>query len=119
MSPQSDIEIWYVPEISGSLENYLRLYDSVISFPLFRGYDHYALLWDKGYLVPGVSIIHRVKRRGDDETYLVISKEQIMRLEECPGFGENPDIRELLELWECWGVQHINHNSPLRNSENM
>jgi hypothetical protein len=105
---------WYNPKRDGSLEEFLEKFDFSCT-PLFKGYEHYKLLWDKGYLEKDISIIRLMWNMGrDDEHFIVIGEYQIqgLRLPAHSGREGIYDPRILLEEKDCpsWEAQSLNPN---------
>lgn len=83
----------------GSLEKHLELHDGFRSHALFKGYRHFRMLWDRGYLVPDISVIRIMWNVGrEDEHYLVRGKYKITGIQ-APAHSGKPgdyDPREVL-----------------------
>jgi hypothetical protein len=100
----------YDPKIN-SLEEYLKVYDGSRAFPLFKGYAHYKMIWDKGLFIPDWSIIRIMFDRGrGDEHYWVTGEFEITGLEHEYHGGKpgKHDPRKVL-AGECsvWEAQHL------------
>lgn len=106
----------------GLLENYLNVFDGHNSFPLFRGYDQYKMLWDKGYLISDFSIIRLMWNVGrGDEHFRVIDDKTVEGLEVPVHFGrpERSDIKKILDAKNapCFEAQCLSHHpTPGKNS---
>lgn len=108
---------WYDPERDGSLNEYLNKHDGYISFPLFKGYEHYQLLWDEGYLEPYVSAIRVMWNIGrDDEHYLVKSELELEGLE-GPRHAGKPGVHGVRDILTDngppWEAHHLIPRSKL------
>ena len=94
-----------------ALEEYLRVYDGRSAFPLFKGYKHYKMIWDRGLFIPDFSIIRIMQDRGrGDEHYFVIGEFEIRGLEHSLHGGKpgKHDPRKVLG-GKCppWEAQHL------------
>jgi len=111
---------WYTPKRDGSLEKYLETYDGISCFPLFKGYQHYKLLWDQGFLDPNIGIIRLMWNYArDDEHFLVLGEYQIQGMSDLPAHAGREGIfdpRELLEERNCpaWEAQGLNPRPKAR-----
>ena len=100
----------YNPKRDGSLDNYLSTHTGFRTFPLFKGYEPFKLLWDGGYLVPGLSTIRRMWNvEREDEYYLVMGEDQLTGLKGCAhsGIPGNHDPRKLLAEGSCWEATYL------------
>ena len=76
----------YNPRRVGSLDDYLRIHDGNGSYPLFKGYKHYEILWNRGYFIPEVSFIIIMRDIGrENEDYLILEKLKMIWVAGKPG----------------------------------
>jgi len=99
--------------VDGTLEAYLGTHDGYSAFPLFRGYRHYKMLWRRGYLEPGLSVIRLMWNIGrDDEHFIVHGEYEIEGISATAHAGRpgKYDPRKLLSERNCppWEAQHLN-----------
>lgn len=104
----------YTPKRDGTLEKYLESHNGISSFALFKGYNHYKLLWNREYLEPNISVIRLMWNFGrDDEHFLVLGEYEIQGLSDLPahpGREGTFDPRRLLEERDCpyWEAHNLN-----------
>jgi hypothetical protein len=72
---------WYTPEMDGDIKDYLEKHDFG-HFPIFKGFEQYKMLWERGLFTPDVSVIRLVWGSGGGQTYLVKG------LHEIDGYSE-------------------------------
>lgn len=104
----------YDPEKDGDLIEYLQTHNGISAFPLFRGYQHFKQLWDRGLFVPNRSLIRlmwNVIR--DDEYFLVRGEFEIEGVSDLPAHAGRAgvyDPRKLLDKKDCppWEASHLN-----------
>jgi len=107
-------KIWYQPEKDGTLEEYLETHDGLSCTPLFKGYEHYQMLWDKGYFDPEIGVVRLMWNVGrDDEHFIVLGKYKIKGCNYLPAHAGRPGIhdpRKLLSEKTCppWEAQSLN-----------
>jgi len=63
----------YSPDTRGDLEEYLREHDGHSADNLFRGSEYFIVIRDKGYLIPGVSVLRVDRSPAPDLGYFVNS----------------------------------------------
>lgn len=105
----------YIEKRDGSLKDYIRNCKRNCSNPLFKGHKAYHMLWDQGYLEPGVSRIRLMfnHARGDG-LYDVVSRDEvegIVREEEMHSGKEGKySVLELLsgEDSPCFEAEGLN-----------
>ena len=111
---------WYTPKRDGPLENYLEsrrfgIMPPNAVYPLFKGYEHFQQLWDKGYLEPNVSCIRLMWNIGrHDEHFGVIGEDTIEGIE-LPAHSGRPgrhSAREILSNGPCWEVHYLRRPHP-------
>ena len=112
--------LWYNEKRDGKLENYLIKHDGCNSFPLFKGYRHFKMLWNRGYLIPDFSVIRIMWNIGrGDEHYLVKNEASLEGLEVPVHFGKSGihKVKNILNN-KCpsWEAQHLAVNPVSRNS---
>jgi hypothetical protein len=105
---------WYTPKRDGSLEDYLGIHDGLSSFPLFKGYEHFRMLKDRGFFLPCYSVIRVMYNIGrGDEHYLVTDDFQLEGVEVNVHAGKagTHDPKKLLS-GRCppWEAQNLDHN---------
>ena len=111
---------WYQPERDGTLEDYLKIHNGQFSFPLFKGYGQYKMLWDEGYLEPQISFIRLMWNIGrGDEHFIVLGEYEIEGISDLPAHAGREgvyDVRELLDSDDCplYEAQGFNRNPELR-----
>jgi hypothetical protein len=94
-----------------ALEEYLRVYDGHMAFPLFKGYKHYRMIWDRGLFIPNESIIRLMRDGGrGGEHYLVIEEFEMRGLAHDLHGGKSGkhDPRKILG-GKCppWEARHL------------
>lgn len=107
-----DPRAWYTARRDGPLDEYLEVYDGHNAFPLFRGYRHYKMLWDRGYFIPNFSVIRVMWNIGrDDEHFLVTGEYSVAGIWAPAHAGRDGvhDPRKLLNPRRCppWEAQHM------------
>ncbi len=101
----------YNPKRDGPLDSYLEKHRGITSFPLFKGYKHYKMLWDKGYLEPGVSVVRIMWNVGRGDAHFgVLGQFELEGVENAHHGGEpgKHDPRKLLAR-NCppWEALHL------------
>jgi hypothetical protein len=112
---------WYQPKKDGTLEEYFLTHDGHITFPLFHGWAHYKMLWDRGYLEPNISVIRLMWNIGrEDEHFGVLGEHEIEGITDIAAHRGRPgkfDPQKLLAERDCppWEAQNLNpHPVPRR-----
>lgn len=111
MRKSYDSQKWYIPNRDGILEEYLKIHDEFSCFPLFKGYEQYELLWDKGYLIPGQSVIRLMWNiMREDEHFWVLSKTKLQGISNVKAHVGRPGIHNAKEILEetVWEAQSLN-----------
>jgi hypothetical protein len=94
-----------------TLEEYLRVHDGHMAFPLFKGYKHYQMIWERGLFVPEESIVRVMHSKGrGDEHYLVLGAFEVRGLEHEYHGGKKGrhDVRKILtRTCPPWEAQHL------------
>lgn len=92
---------YYVPELDGSLEEYLRERDGFSATPLFFGSDSYRLLWDEGWLIPEISVVRLMWNIGrDDEHFFVINRDTIQGTGGTSRHAGRPGVFRIEEIFD-------------------
>ncbi|PIN91971.1 hypothetical protein COU61_01700 [Candidatus Pacearchaeota archaeon CG10_big_fil_rev_8_21_14_0_10_35_13] len=110
----------YNPKTNGPLERYLETHDGRTSFPLFKGWKHYEMLWDRGYLEPGMSVIRLMWNDGrEDEHFLVMGVREIEGMSELQahaGREGTQDPKRILSEKNCppWEAHSLNREPTPR-----
>lgn len=112
---------WYNPKIHGSLEKYLEEHNGRTVFPLFKGYKHFKMLWDRGYITPEITFIRIMYNVGrGDEYYLVIDEDTLEGV--TAGFHSGKpgrhNIKQLLDNSPSWSTEDLNPNPTPRKKSN-
>ena len=104
----------YDPKRNGSLEEYLESHDGNSACPLFKGYEHYKMIWDRGLFIPDMSFIRIMWNMGrDDEHYLVTGQFEITEFENeshggMPGkYNPRKVLRGRCPAWEARHLKPI------------
>jgi hypothetical protein len=113
---------WYTPGRDGPLKDFLE-YARTGSFnPMFKGYEHYKMLWDEGFLVPDYSTIRLMwnTSRGD-EGFFVKGEFQIEGMDGVALHTARPGIhdpRKVLEAPDCpyWEAHGLSRKPVSRKS---
>jgi hypothetical protein len=69
---------WYNQEQHGDLEKYFEVYNGISAFPLFKGTKHFKMLWDQGYIEPGITTIRVMWNMGRDDEHFDIVDENTL-----------------------------------------
>jgi hypothetical protein len=108
-----DFEPWYNPKMDGTLCEYLTLHNGTFSFPLFKGFEHYKMLRDGGFLIPDNSVVRlmwNVVR--DDEHFQVIEEYKLRGVSYLPAHAGREGVFDPEELLEgdcpAWEILHPN-----------
>ena len=104
--------LWYDQKRNGDLAEYLKEHNGSRASNLFRGFRQYRMLWQKGYLEPGISVIRIMYHTGrGDEHYLVVGENELQGIDVPyhPGKLGIHNPRKLLS-GECpaWEAQSLN-----------
>ena len=106
----------YRGEKDGPIEDYLLLYDGRSTFPLFRSYEPFKILWDRGYIEPDITIVRLMWNVGrGDEHFQVMGEDTLEGITGLPahsGRAGKFSARELLGSKNCpvWEVHNLNPN---------
>jgi hypothetical protein len=100
---------YYTPSRDGTLEQYLESHDGTYAFPLFKGYEHYKLLWNDGWIQPEVTAIRLMWNVGRGDEYLgILDKDTCVgiQLPAHSGRPGNHSIKEILSdsSTPCWEI---------------
>jgi hypothetical protein len=109
---------WYDPRFDASIDEYLVRYSKQFAtYPIFKGYDAYPLLWNGGHFQAGTSLIRLCYGHGrQDEHYIVLNDSEV------EGFltkahGGKPgvyNVRRLLIEEMRWEAQYLNRRPIAR-----
>lgn len=110
----------YNKKRDGPLEQYLETHDGISCFPLFHGYRMYQELWNKGYLLPNISVIRLMWNVGKgDEHFLVLEDKRLQGLEANMHSGR-PGIHDPKKILKsrgpCWEANPLSHNPQPRTN---
>ena len=93
--------IEYSPERDGDLKTYLESRDGRATTYVFKGFKHYRLLWDQGFLMPGISHIRLMWNFArDDEYFTVKGKHEIEGISDLPAHAGRPGIYDPAKVLE-------------------
>ncbi len=70
-SPRS---VCYTPERDGSLEHYLQKHDGTTTTSMFYGVEHFNLLREQEWFLPGMSSIRLMWNTGRDDEYFIVDE---------------------------------------------
>lgn len=113
MGKPFDSRAWYTPDRDGDLKKYLEIYDGLAAFPLFRGFEQYVMLKDKGLFLPDYSVIRLMWNVGrGDEHFLVLEDYRLEGLQ-TPAHAGREGIHEPEKIFTadcpCWEAHHLKH----------
>ncbi|HLC78692.1 MAG TPA: hypothetical protein VJH92_06210 [Candidatus Nanoarchaeia archaeon] len=102
----------YNEKRDGSLEEYFEDHDGISAFPLFYGYGQFKMLWDRGYLMPSVSIIRVMWNVGRGDEHFGVVDENTLEGISAPMHSGRPgihDVRKVLDDKKCpaWEAQYL------------
>lgn len=106
----------YNEERDGPIERYLETHNGISTFPLFTGYDSFKMLLDKGYIIPGRSIIRLMWNIGrEDEHFFVLDEKTLEGISNIPAHAGREgrfNVKKLLGSKDCpcWEAQRLNPN---------
>ena len=107
----------YTPQRDGDLKTYLESRDGRVTTYVFKGFKHYKMLWDEGYLEPGISYIRLMWNVGRyDEHFLVRAEHEIEGIEDIPAHAGRPGIHdpaEVLEEGPLFEAHFLNKRNPV------
>jgi hypothetical protein len=90
-----------------TLEEYLKHHEGGSCIPLFYGYEHYKMLWEKKLLVPGSGVRITCVGIGVDQSYTVMGELEVKGLDGTfggkPG-THNPKTLLKEQYWEALGL---------------
>ena len=108
----------YSPEIRGDLEKYLKEYDGSNADNLFYGLKYFLIIKDKGYFIPGQTII-RVSQHPVPDIYYKINSDFMLESKgrgrenmSCVGAEKgvyNPSRILRKKMWSIFGL-NLNNN---------
>ena len=104
----------YNPRRDGSLDDFLSTHTGHRAFPSFKGYEPFKLLWDQGYLSPGLTTIRIIwNDERENEHYLVLEEFKLMELKSCTHYGipGEYDPRKLLVEGSFWEAIYLKSRS--------
>ena len=108
---------WYTPERDGDLKTYLESRDGRATTCVFKGFKYYKMLWDQGFLEPGISYIRLMWNVGRyDEHFTVKGLHEIEGIDDLPAHAGRSGIHDpekVLEEGPLFEAHYLNKRNPV------
>jgi hypothetical protein len=91
---------WYTQDVDGPIKDYIEKRRSSGAEPMFRGFRHYEMLWNKGLLMPECSTIRLVWGSGGGQYFIVKGLHEIEGIDDAMAHQAKPGIHDPEKILE-------------------